>query len=81
MSEKGNVGFFFSLAMFVTSIFQVLVDSAARSEHGILIECDIGAKTVERSGNEYMIFRLFISVYKMYIITANHEQCKTTAIS
>jgi hypothetical protein len=36
------------------SRLQISSDEAAHSEHGILIRCGIGPKTVERSGIEYL---------------------------
>jgi hypothetical protein len=39
---------------------KVLFDAAAHSEHGVLIRCEIGPKTVERSGNEWYNMLLFI---------------------
>jgi hypothetical protein len=48
--------FIISLNMLSMTMLEVLVDTAAHSGHGILIQCDIGAKTVSRSGNEYLIY-------------------------
>jgi hypothetical protein len=41
-------------------ILKALVDEAAHFEHGVLIRCDIGAKPVERSELEYLIWRIAI---------------------
>jgi hypothetical protein len=43
------------------TIIEILVDVAAHFEHGVLIRCDIGPTTVERSGNEYKNLRLIIN--------------------
>jgi hypothetical protein len=48
-------------------IIEVLIDAEAYSEHGALIRCSIGAKTVERSEIEYMNLRLIINTYNILI--------------
>jgi hypothetical protein len=42
------------------SQIEVLPDATVLSEHGLLTRCDIGAKTVKRSGMEYFILQLFV---------------------
>jgi hypothetical protein len=42
-------------------------DEAAHSEHGLLIQRDIGPKSVERSENEYMNLELIVNTYSMFI--------------
>jgi hypothetical protein len=47
--KKYMFKFFFNLNIFSTNILDVLVGAAAHSGHRVLIKCDIGGKTVERS--------------------------------
>jgi hypothetical protein len=43
------------------------MDAAAHSKHGILVQWDIGPKTIERSGNEYKNLRLIINTCNIFI--------------
>jgi hypothetical protein len=52
---------------FCFNLIEVLVDAAVHPEHGPLIRCNIGPKTIERSENEYMSLRLIINTYNIFI--------------
>jgi hypothetical protein len=45
----------------------VLIDAAVYFEHEALFQCEIGPKTVERSGNERTSSRLIINTFNSFI--------------
>jgi hypothetical protein len=45
----------------------ILVGAAAYSKHELLIRCDIGPKTAERSENEYRVLWLTINTYNIFL--------------